>query len=396
MHKDTPVCIIDIDSATGTISKIHELTNQNHLPVGINLNNSLPDRRMLNEWWGNRSIPKTRDGIKKTLEILGIPTTGILTIRNFGLSLSDHYWIRPENKNLQWTKINFFDNPFSKDLGDILSGRQPKDNPDFISPDSTSDGWLKKRWIIARGKRLLLKEGSLPYQQEPLNEIIATLIAKQTGTNHTPYILVWKKQKPICVCETFVTKDTELVTAWRIMQTAKKPNHVSTHQHFLNCCTNLRIPKMQQHLNQLLTLDYLIANSDRHFNNFGAIRNANTLEWLGPAPIFDSGSSLWYNQPTHQIHPKRETKSKPFKPNHETQIKLVTDFEGIQPLFSKNIKPQCEKILASSPHLEKSRILTVCTALKTRVAMLKQIMELHKNHGFFQPHPQKNITPPNL
>lgn len=32
-------------------------------------------------------------------------------------------------------------------------------------------------------------------------------------------------------------------------------------------------------------------NKDRHFNNFGVLRNTETLEWLGMAPIYDSGSS---------------------------------------------------------------------------------------------------------
>ncbi len=45
----------------------------------------------------------------------------------------------------------------------------------------------------------------------------------------------------------------------------------------------------------MLTLDYIIANGDRHYNNFGFIRNAETLEWQGLAPIFDSGASLWHN-----------------------------------------------------------------------------------------------------
>ncbi len=34
----------------------------------------------------------------------------------------------------------------------------------------------------------------------------------------------------------------------------------------------------------MIVLDYLIANEDRHLNNFGVIRNAETLEWLGFAP----------------------------------------------------------------------------------------------------------------
>lgn len=33
-------------------------------------------------------------------------------------------------------------------------------------------------------------------------------------------------------------------------------------------------------------------NEDRHLNNFGIIRDINTLKWLDMAPIFDNGQSL--------------------------------------------------------------------------------------------------------
>lgn len=39
----------------------------------------------------------------------------------------------------------------------------------------------------------------------------------------------------------------------------------------------------------MIVLDYLIVNEDRHQNNFGVVRNAETLEYLGAAPIYDSG-----------------------------------------------------------------------------------------------------------
>ena len=48
----------------------------------------------------------------------------------------------------------------------------------------------------------------------------------------------------------------------------------------------------------MIVVDFIIANEDRHLNNFGLVRNANTLEWIGVAPIFDSGSSLGYDKVT--------------------------------------------------------------------------------------------------
>ena len=37
-----------------------------------------------------------------------------------GLSLSDQYWMKPAESNLEWKDINFFENSFSDDVGNIL------------------------------------------------------------------------------------------------------------------------------------------------------------------------------------------------------------------------------------------------------------------------------------
>lgn len=80
----------------------------------------------------------------------------------------------------------------------------------------------------------------------------------------------------------------------------------------------------------MIVIDYLLANTDRHYNNFGAIRNANSLEWIGSAPIYDSGTSLWCNTPTKLIRPlASDLPSKPFKETHEEQLKLVSSFDWV-------------------------------------------------------------------
>ena len=79
----------------------------------------------------------------------------------------------------------------------------------------------------------------------------------------------------------------------------------------------------------MMVLDYLIANEDRHFNNFGLLRSPDTLEWLGPAPIYDSGSSLGYDKLTPQIRSGRNITCKPFKRTHQDQLRLVTSFDWL-------------------------------------------------------------------
>lgn len=330
MHNRIPVVEIEIDNNSGLIQKTGTVFNKFHLPVGIPFKHGITDRSALNEWWTDRSIPTSRSGIREALEVLNFPNTKPLLAKCCGLSLSDQYWICPDGSGLTWESINFFSNSFSNEFGDILFGAEcANDFPDFLSPDCTCDGNLKKRWQIFNGKRCLIKGGSNPYRQQPLNEVIATKIMNLLEIPCVPYSVLWSKGEPYSICEDFVDERTELVSAWRILKAEKQSNSISLYQHFLNCADNLGIPGVRQFLDRMIVLDYIIANEDRHLNNFGAVRDAETLEWIGMAPIYDSGSSLGYDKTVPMMLNRNETVCKPFKKYHEEQLKLVSSFDWI-------------------------------------------------------------------
>ena len=330
MHKNTPVAGLTLERDSGNILKTGEVTAPEHLPVGIGIKNGVADRAALNEWWADRSIPASRSGIREAMETLRISDTKALLIRCFGLSLSDQYWVCPDSMELNWENINFFENSFSDDIGDILFGADNKKLPlDFSSPDSTSDGNLKKRWKIIDGKRYLIKGGSNPYRQQPFNEVIASEIMERLKIPYVPYIVMWNKGAPYSLCEDFIDKNTELVPAWRIIKTRKQPNDKSLYQHFVDCAQALGIKNVREFLDMMIVLDYIIANEDRHLNNFGAVRNADTLEWIGMAPVYDSGSSLGYDKSVPMMYDDSETICKPFQKRHTEQLKLVSSFEWI-------------------------------------------------------------------
>ena len=378
MHKRIAVADIELDEISGFIQKIGEIYAPNHLPVGVRQLQGVPDRAALNEWWTGRSIPASRSGIREALETLEISNTKMLLVRCFGLSLSDQYWIRPEGTDWTWEKLNYFDNTFSDDIGDVLFGENKKTNPlNLSSPDNTSDGNLKKRWRIINGKRCLVKGGSNPFRQQPFNEVIATGIMERLRIKHIPYTLSWNKGAPYSICEDFVTRDTELIPAWRIIQTQKKPNNVSVYQHFVNCCETLGIPDVIPFLDRMIVLDYIIANEDRHLNNFGAIRNAETLEWVGMAPIFDSGSSLGYDQLAGQIRSERDVVCKPFKKHHAEQLKLVSSFAWIDFARLSDIRELITETFSSEKakdYIDESRVSAIIDAIERRIRHLAELI----------------------
>jgi len=368
------VADIELDDATGFIRKIYTIYALEHLPVGVPVRRGIADCAALNEWWTDRSIPASRSGIRAALETLEISSTKMLLVRCYGLSLSDQYWISPEGSGLTWDTINFFDNGFSEDIGDVLFGANKKTNAlDFSSPDNTSDGNLKKRWKVIDGRRCLVKGGSNPFRQQPFNEVIAAEIMERLGIPHVPYTITWNKGAPYCICEDFVTGDTELVPAWRIVQTQKKDNSTSVYRHFINCCEALGVKNTVPFLDRMIVLDYIIANEDRHLNNFGLLRNARTLEWIGMAPIYDSGSSLGYDKVAGQIRVERDVECKPFKKHHAEQIKLVSDFSWIDFDRLADVDELITKTLSvegAKEYMDDNRIKAIVETVNRRIRNL--------------------------
>jgi len=392
MHKNIPVVDIIINSTNGYIEKIGIIHNLEHIPIGTTesstQNAGKPNRALLNDWWIGRSIPASRDKIQSALCVLQMQMPATLIAKCYGLSLSDQYWICPKDfelegfglkdfdinnpiskhsvsAGLKWEYVNFFDNDFSKDIGEILFGHEPEDISyiDMFSPDNTSDGWLQKKWVIQNGKRFLMKGGSGVFEQEPFNEVIASAILRRLGIRHVPYTLSFLEKKSYCLCENFVTTETEFIPAWRVIQTQKRDNRESPLTHLLRCCDKLEIPDVQLAIDKMLVLDYIIANEDRHYNNFGFLRNAETLEWLGFAPIFDSGTSLWYNTQ----HVGKQMESKPFKKSHNEQLKLVSNLEWFDSGTLEGIKDECEEILEQSDLVSPERATDIALAVSKRV-----------------------------
>ena len=52
-------------------------------------------------------------------------------------------------------------------------------------------------------------------------------------------------------------------------------------------------PEFSEQIRSMLVFDALIYNEDRHFGNFGVLRDNHSGDVIAPAPIFDNGLSLF-------------------------------------------------------------------------------------------------------
>ena len=346
MHKDIPVALIDLDVNLGTIFKVLHVYSSEHYPYGV----PLYDYVKLNTWFNLRAIPASRDNLKRLLERTGEYSSASLSVKNYSLSLTDHYWVKLPNQTVKWEEINYFDNDFSEDIGNMLFGNKIKDYPlNIKSPDCTTDGALSKRWKILNGKRVLVKSGSSFTRQEVFNEVIASELMYRLDIPHVEYSLLYEGNKPRCASEDFITRDTEYIGAWYFLGMPDDLTMDNFYERYSSRCKDLHLESALIQFDQMLLVDYLLLNCDRHLTNFGFIRDANTLEIISAAPIFDTGSSLGCNLTFSDLQFDDICELQPLKITPDMQLEAIRSFSWLDANKLNNFDIFIRNTLAKMP-----------------------------------------------
>jgi len=305
MHRDDPVCMVSIDPISGAMLRVSQKKVQELLPLG-----GIIDTEMLRKWWQRRAVPMSQGKIQRILEQMGITTPQEYLVKNLGLSLTDHYWIKPLDMDLGWQDINLFTNDFRDPVGDMQFDDQtvPLELPEnAFSPSSSVQGELRKKWIIMDGKRCLVKGNHGSNSQESLNEVVATLLHKKQARR--PYVTyntmrLGNSSQIYCVCESFTSDAVELIPAIDVVDSKKKDNATSLYEHFIQVCSEHGLDEgiTRSFLEYQIMTDFVLTNTDRHLNNFGVLRDSKTLKFISMVPIFDSGNSMFWQNPKAAEH----------------------------------------------------------------------------------------------
>ena len=225
-------------------------------------------------------------------------------------------------------------------------------------------------------KRCLIKSGNTLYNQEPFNEVIATRLYEQilNEDEFVPYWLIEENGIAYSCCETMVSENEELVPAFYIDATKKLRGSETLYEHYIGVCLELGIPEVKTKINKMLVCDYILGNYDRHYRNFGAIRNVLDLRWKRIAPIYDSGSSLWATTPTQLIG--TTYKSKPFNAKPEDQLNLVDDMSWMNKDKLLGFDKTVYDILDRNPFMDEERKSAISIQVKGRIEKVIERQEV--------------------
>ena len=327
------------------------------------------------KWLSRRVIPKNRQFVDEILKTLGLSvnnTKGIIDVC-MGLSLNDSYWVVPADFDGKFADYNLYENRFSEALSLVAyTGVGGSKEAFTTSPELTTNGMLRKAWRFVDDDGIYLykggTEGAANAGNEPYSEYYACQIAEAMGLSCVQYDLENWKGILASKCRLFTDIDTSFVPIGRFL-------NKSTLKECLDYYAALGEDFYEQ-LCSMLVFDAVIYNEDRHFGNFGVLREAETLKWLGFAPIYDSGSSLGYDKTPVQIRTEKDVVCKPFKNHHAEQLKLVSDFSWIDFKRLEDVDELIGSVLTAEgteEYMDEIRIRAITGSVMRRIGKLFQL-----------------------
>ena len=289
-HMNTPLIRFSVleESSTPEIN-IYWLNEeaQNMFPLDLQLSSEGMVR-----WIKHRTIPKNRAYVHNFLSKCGLHINRPMSIIKVskGLSLNDCYWVVEEGFNGTFEEYNLYDNRFSQILALIaFTGFGSSIRTSLAScPEFTTNGMLPKCWRREKGKIKLYKGGTSGASNtgnEPYSEYYASQVAEKLGINAVKYGLSLWKGELCSTCELFTSKDYSYVPVGRIVTTGGMKAVTDYYKQLGD--------EYVEALNDMIVLDAIICNTDRHFGNFGFLVDNKTNEIVAPAPLFDHGNSLF-------------------------------------------------------------------------------------------------------
>lgn len=246
----------------------------------------------LTKWLKHRTIPKNRAYVHNFLSKCGLNINRPMNIIKVskGLSLNDCYWVVEEGFEGTFEKYNLYDNRFSQILALIaFTGYGSSIRTSLVScPEFTTNGMLPKCWRRSGGTIKLYKggtKGASNTGNEPYSEYYAAQVAEVLGINAISYGLSKWEGELCSTCELFTSKEYAFLPVGRIITTGGM-KAVSEYYEKLG-------EEYVKALQDMLVLDAVICNTDRHFGNFGFLVDNKTNKIVAPAPLFDHGNSLF-------------------------------------------------------------------------------------------------------
>lgn len=237
------------------------------------------------EWLESRAIDRHRTNsrlLKRVLRLTNADDAEV-SMRVNGSTITDTYWVLQDDEELTYEKVRFCQNEFDQLalLGDPDSFNRTNQSGLLCNrtPELTNIGSFEKCWRLEDGHWWLYKQGN---QQEIFSELFIYELVNLLGFDMA-HCVAWEKG----IKSRDFTDAANLNYEPARSLVGDEVDYVFNY----NRIKELK-PAMGKAYLDILFLDTICFNMDRHTENYGFLRDPQTGEFLKMAPNFDNNIAL--------------------------------------------------------------------------------------------------------
>lgn len=239
----------------------------------------------LEGWLKMRAVDRHRKNgrILKRLLRLGDTSDLNTALCVHGAKITDHYWIKTQDEqDLKWEDARFSQDYFAdvalRGSVDTFTRHYTPEQLHTPTPELTNTGSFEKCWRFIDGKWVMFKRGS---ENELFSEVFVSELGKKLGFPMADYRII-----DGCAA---TTDFTEGRLNFEPMAYLSGENEAYADNY--KVLRQLQ-PGLEKEYLDILFMDALVYNVDRHTQNFGILRDGETGAILSMAPNFDNNMAL--------------------------------------------------------------------------------------------------------
>ena len=335
MHKDKKVGLIEIDVAGNLTNYAEYISDAVPFLGKANLNK-------MKIWWKQRAVPGSRKMMDEVIKNSGCASTSEYLAKNLGLSMTDSYWVCPVDMTLSWEKVRL-----RNQLG-INEGLLPYHDEISYDPNASLGGQMEKYWDLNGDVPKLVKT-SLTYKGiQSINEAFATFIHERQGSM-IPFVRYrverLNDEQTQSICDSFSSDEIEFIPAYEVVDSQNISNETALYDGYITICANNGIDRdiMQAFMDYQTLTDFVISNTDEHLYNFGILRDSESLKLIGPAPIFDSGNSMFFSEDRKKPFSRAELLQRTITGFYKSEEKMLLKVKN-KHIVKENLLPEKREV----------------------------------------------------
>lgn len=291
-------------------------------------------------WLSSRSIDTHRPNSRKLRKMLRITDDSerSLVLKNYGVTVTDSYWFKPKDSQLNWSDVDIKDDRlWDSALNGFFEELQDSNVPTM---ELTNIGSYEKCWRRKNNVWYLYKKST---RDGLYSELLAYRLGKYLGFP----MAIYKTDGDLIISKDFTNNREFNYEAMSSIVAGEEDftfniNMLRDLERMYNC-------KLVEDYLDILLMDYLVYNVDRHTDNYGVLRSPSTGNVLRMAPNYDNNLCLFCASskglPSHSplmllmfyLKACRYAGVEPKKFNYiEEELKIVSDIDGMDNIYKES------------------------------------------------------------